>query len=75
MTKQPPKASIASSPETGAGAPAVIRQADAIVTPEMVWAGMDELRGYEPGGETAQETVIRIYLAMREIEPGCLVRG
>lgn len=40
------------------------------ITPGMVDAGMDELKGYEAGGETAQETVSRIFMAMAAVAPG-----
>jgi hypothetical protein len=36
------------------------------VTPEMIEAGMNELRCYGDGGETAEEIVTRIFLAMVE---------
>jgi hypothetical protein len=66
MTKQPAAYINPAVPgdSSGAGAPFV-------VTLEMVGAGIEELRAYEGGGgETASETVKRIYLAMLEAALG-----
>jgi hypothetical protein len=44
---------------------------EVMVTSEMIGAGIDELKAYEDGsGETACETVTRIYLAMLQASLG-----
>jgi hypothetical protein len=73
MTKQRASASSAVAPQ-GDGAPGDGfrgSRIEVMVTSEMIGAGIDELKAYEDGGgETASETVTRIYLAMLEVALG-----